>query len=176
MIINPGDIDIPAETRIYYAIPEDVRDLYKVRSMNGGEYFIISDKFERVAFVSPLSEGRFDFTYYPHTASSKFERIMESARKGKVASELRWVVLVAGKDKCWERIGVLEISENNALSWIGIVHDRKLMVLASFVASEVVGTFVKTRSANYVTYVDRRLEVNKSNMGAVGFQVSNWLE
>jgi len=176
MIIRFDEIDIPPEIVIFYAIPKDERDYYKVRSMNGGEYFlvIVKSKMEKVAFVYPMSDGRYDFTFFAHSSSLKLKRIMEMSRKPKTGDELRWVVLIAGDDNCWQRISTPEASKENALQWIGKQQNKKLMVIVSFVDNEVVGTLVKTRSANYVAYVDRRLEVDKRNMGAIGFQVPNW--
>jgi hypothetical protein len=175
MIVDIDEVDIPLAIIIFCAIPREVRDSYKVRSMNDGEYYSISIKSEKVAIVLPLSEKQLEFTYYEHQSSLDFKRIMENDRNSKKSSDLRWVVFVHNDlINNWERISAPEISMSNALNWIGNVQDKKLMILVSFVGNEVNGNYIKTRSANHVTYIDHILEVNKSDMGAVGFQVSNW--
>ncbi len=175
MIISADDIEIPDEVLLFYSIPSEVRDWYKVRSMNNGEYFIVSFKSLKVAFVAPLRGKSFEFTYFDNVpASLKFKEIMEKASKTKGKSLPRWLVLVSGSDNCWQYIGIPEMTRDNALAWIGSDQDKKLMVVVSYADDEVKGTLVKTRTANYVTFVSSQLKVAEENMGAIGFQVTNW--
>ncbi len=171
MIINASDIDIPAEVWIYYAIPKEVRDHYKVLPKQG--HLVVNFKSEKVAMVLPLDDGSFEFIFLGFAASLKFKEIMEAAQLIKNSTDLYWMVLVSS-DKTWQCVGVPDKTRLGALNMIDSGQDRALMVIVSFVYSEVADTKVVVRSANYVTYVDGKLEVDNNNMGAIAFQVTSF--
>ncbi len=175
MKIARDAVEITDFELVSLSIPKNLRKSYEVVSCNNGEYFAIRYKKVNVAIVKVLADKTLDVSFLFQSSAKFFQDLMEKEYSSKkIKDELRWVVLVAGPDHCWERISTPEISKSNALDWIGKVQDRNLMVLVSFIDDGVNGTMVRAKSANYVTYVDHKLEVDKSDMGAIGFQVSNW--
>jgi hypothetical protein len=172
MFIGIDEIDIPPEIVIFYAIPKDERDFYKVRSMNGGEYFlvIVKSKMEKAAFVYPMSDGRYEFTFFGHGSSLKFKRIMEAAQPVQ-NNNLKWLVVFPMNSSDWTYIGRPEMSKELALKWVSRKTLNSMAILVSYLPGATKDNWLKVESANYLEGDWPNVVIVEGDMGAKKFRI-----
>lgn len=169
MQIPIGDVAVPGEVLVGYLIPPNYRNIFKVKSVNGGEFFSINKGKKILAAVS-IREGAFNVEFVGDTTKNELYVVLNAEYF--FNEELLWVVLFPDSFNSWTFIGVPEKSKEAAIGWVSPSASEKMCVLVSFQKRHWRDGVMRVKSANYLIGDFPKLKVDDTQNGMIYFRIS----